>query len=503
MIQIEVPEVSTDSVFALIGGYLCGPMSLKGEHKPPVSVSFRSSADSIETEPAMFGENRVTHTQAEGNFTFSPLAYDRFYEPYPNSTYPLQHKWGYRGTTGSSRYTLYADYGYMRAIPTLAQYQRYMVDMGPDKYSYIQLGGTRSSSRQQWESVSVSVYTYTNPRAAASGRIQFDVEVDNRSAKGYDVLAHIPFDVQTSRQAVIAAWESLPRTSLTTKTEAVSGGYPRELIKSSLSIATARREIDALCWKLLFSKFEYELEHYGVLAERASKQVNANQVNMIAFVLDLKNPRAMIPKLKRLSKLKDIADGYLSVNYGLLPTIDDLKSIFEAFQRSRPYLDKNGFKTYNAVYTTSASNKLADLDVTQRIKLAIANTDEGISSLASSIDNIGFLPTFENLWDLIPYSFVIDWFVNIGDILEKVDSGLRLARLPIKYVTTSLKLTTTLKELPETFTKGLHGSLSMVQYSRGTSDKCPVPPIPSLGADISAHQHVLEGSALIIQRGSK
>lgn len=502
MIQINIPDVSTKTAFAVAGGYLFGPLSLDGSGIPTEIIEFRGNDDFIETESNIYQENNVSHLQAKGDFTFNALEFDHNLVDDPTPFYPFQRKWGYAGMPGNY-FSLTAQYGLAREIEYLEQYQRYVVNTSSNSFSWIELGGTRRTAWHAWETVVVTIKSYSNPRISPRGYILFDVTINTRGASGRELVKHIDWDVQKSRSGVIAAWQSLPVMSIVTTTENLRGGFPRENIRSSLSITQARRDINSLCRRLLYTKFDYELEHPGVLAERASQKVNANKVNMIAFLADLKNPRAMIPKLRNLSKLKDLADGYLSVEYGLLPTIDDLKSIVEAFQRSRPYLDKNGFKTYNAVHTIPASNSLATLSITQRIKLAISDMDEGMHSLANSLDNAGFFPTFENLWDLIPYSFVIDWFVNVGDILERIDTRLRLARLPIKYVTTSTKFVTTLKALPENFTRGLHGSLSLVQYSRGTSDRCPVPPIPSLGTDISAQNHVIEGSALIIQRGSK
>lgn len=44
---------------------------------------------------------------------------------------------------------------------------------------------------------------------------------------------------------------------------------------------------------------------------------------------------------------------------------------------------------------------------------------------------IGVEPTAENIWDLIPYSFMVDWFFHISDIMEWADSYGEMISFPI------------------------------------------------------------------------
>jgi hypothetical protein len=249
-----------------------------------------------------------------------------------------------------------------------------------------------------------------------------------------------------------------------------------------------------------FEDIEFSLKGttFGELAQTASQKVNRNQVNMIAFLRDLKNPKALVPKLKNLRKLKTHAGNYLGMQYGILPTIDDLKSIVAAFKARQPYLDRHGFKTYNAVHSDSKSQDDISLELEQRIKIAIEDEDNEFVEFANSVDSSGFAPTLENIWDLVPYSFVIDWFINIGDFLERVDICLRLSRLNIRYATMSQK-STKMKQIKASQVYPFVGTIQMVQYSRWTSDQCPVPSFFFHNTP-TVSNHWLEASALIIQR---
>jgi hypothetical protein len=237
---------------------------------------------------------------------------------------------------------------------------------------------------------------------------------------------------------------------------------------------------------------------YGDLAMDAAKKVDRNNVNMIAFLRDLRHPGEMIPRLKNLKSLKGLSSNYLSVDYGILPTISDLQNIIAAFKKMGPYLDKNGFKTYSAGFTESKAEGEYSFSLEQHLKLAIDNEDDLFQQLTEELDSWGFLPTLTNVWDLVPYSFVVDWFVNVGDLLERVDTRLNLLQYNIRYVTMSRKTITT-KKIGGSVIAPFYGTVQVVDYHRWVSDQCPLPPL-SLGLTFQDFNHWLEAGALLLQR---
>jgi hypothetical protein len=296
-----------------------------------------------------------------------------------------------------------------------------------------------------------------------------------------------------------AAWDSGTIYGTYTQGAATQFLLKETATGSILSIPAARSYVDATIVPLLDSApFPLKDADYGTMASNASAKVNANQVNMIAFLRDLRRPQEMIPKLKKLRELKTHASNYLAINYGVLPTISDLQNIVAAFKKSKPFLDRNGWKTYTDVYHLSSSDSNYQYELENRIKLAIEDEDSEWSELFRSIESSGFALTAENVWDLIPYSFVVDWFINVGDFLERVDSRLRLSRLNIRYVTMSRK-SKVKTVIRSSVTFPFVGSAELVRYQRWTSDLCPVPPLFFQNTP-TVSNHWLEASALIIQR---
>jgi hypothetical protein len=51
----------------------------------------------------------------------------------------------------------------------------------------------------------------------------------------------------------------------------------------------------------------------------------------------------------------------------------------------------------------------------------------------------GILPSFSQVWDLLPFSFVADWFTGIGNYLDMFDSSLIYMGLAVEYTVISHK----------------------------------------------------------------
>lgn len=248
--------------------------------------------------------------------------------------------------------------------------------------------------------------------------------------------------------------------------------------------------------RLINLSFPIEAIHYGLLALDAVKHLQANATNMLEFLRDMRHPGMLIPKLQRLATIRTLSDEALRAQFGILPTISDLRHIVGAFESIKPYIDKNGYKTYNAHCFQSASDKDVTYRLEQRLKLAVDDEDNGLSDLAMRLDNLGAFPRLENLWDLVPYSFVIDWFVDVGQLLQRIDHKLILLQLNIRYVTMSdrksIEINIDRADSP------IQGNLSTVRYHRWVTDHCPAPPL-SLELSSDLGKHVFTGGMLVIQ----
>lgn len=243
-------------------------------------------------------------------------------------------------------------------------------------------------------------------------------------------------------------------------------------------------------------------DDWGDLAHEASSNLDANSANMIAFVKDLRKVKDLIPQLKELGKIKTHASNYLGLEYGILPTVGDLKSIFEAFKQTK-YMDRAGYRRVSAYAIRTSSyellGELVPIQHTRRLHLAVNENDTGLDSLTEKVRSLGVFPSLNNIWDLVPYSFVLDWFVDVGSVLERIDTHHRLFNLDIPYVIKSDKIEAFVSISNASI--GVGAALTLTSYNREVTESVPQPRIfGEINKPPTVQNHWIEGSALILSR---
>jgi hypothetical protein len=212
-----------------------------------------------------------------------------------------------------------------------------------------------------------------------------------------------------------------------------------------------------------------EIPYPQSMTAMALQGLNKYTGNMLAYVADLPSLAGTIFSLattltnilggQRLGKtLKDLAGSWLSVRFGDRLTICDTIELARAVGDS--IVDKACVKTGWAAYNKvrSAQTKVAQVTV-QSVKQPTTakffekmffepKNDSGLSPLIRELRRWDAYPTLENLWDMVPLSFVVDWVVNVGDILSSIDNTALAAHYTLKQRMWSGKYTATLT-LPE------------------------------------------------------
>lgn len=134
-------------------------------------------------------------------------------------------------------------------------------------------------------------------------------------------------------------------------------------------------------------------------------------------------------KRKLLKGGKEFTDSYLAYRYGVLPTMLDLQGMAAAAEEA--VLDK-------PVHLTGRASKKIPVNSRRRttwtpgdgIVYDVDVEGKGESGAKVRIDAVVYFQpfrTFERMglvnlpnvgWELIPYSFVVDWFLGVGDWLQ-------------------------------------------------------------------------------------
>jgi len=149
------------------------------------------------------------------------------------------------------------------------------------------------------------------------------------------------------------------------------------------------------------------------------------------------------PKQKKRRYSKIVADTYLEYAFGIAPLISDTESVAEAFaqfnaERTGAYIKPRRTKVVGQGESTVRERQetvgiVADSIIvynstnTQETKFRVQYVCGMNASLVADfgsnqrlLDLLGFKP--ENIlpavWEAVPWSFLIDYFTNVGDILQ-------------------------------------------------------------------------------------
>lgn len=191
------------------------------------------------------------------------------------------------------------------------------------------------------------------------------------------------------------------------------------------------------------------------------------EFSLFRFVGELREglPKVPLAVLARERKLRNVGGEYLNVQFGIMPLISDLQKFLEAVvhpelraavkrqlyeeHRVRKTIDK-GTTTTTRALTSSETPSLSLLNASG-IKGTLTTTSSyeiwsscsfayhQVNMLDRLLDDInvmtgqlGVIPTAIDLWNLMPWSWLVDWFTNFNHVITNLSylgrDGLYLQR---------------------------------------------------------------------------
>jgi hypothetical protein len=125
------------------------------------------------------------------------------------------------------------------------------------------------------------------------------------------------------------------------------------------------------------------------------------------------------------------------------------------------------------------------------------STHQLFSKIARAGYELDALPTASNLWDLVPLSFVVDWFLPIGKYFEKIEYRNYMATLPVKKCFITRRTTFDTTNTDADAKQGVSYTIHHEIYDREYSGILPLPPMRAGTGDGAPITHVIEGAALL------
>lgn len=177
---------------------------------------------------------------------------------------------------------------------------------------------------------------------------------------------------------------------------------------------------------------------WGQLARRAVENVRFVDTNGLQFIAELTQVKALFGSLlPEMLTAKAAAGAYLASKYGLESQIRDFDKYVRGLQRSiRKQSNLPWRVTRSASVLPIGSSGLCEM----HYKIFFDYYEDSISRLLLALDEWSLLPRLEMAWDLIPFSFIVDWFCNLGGLFSHFDSLSRMQSYNVFSVTKSYRI---------------------------------------------------------------
>lgn len=247
---------------------------------------------------------------------------------------------------------------------------------------------------------------------------------------------------------------------------------------------------------------------FGDLSQDCADQARLLSINLSQFIYELTQLKSQVAGtlslLQGKASAKNLSSLYLSMSYGYANTYRDVKAIVDAVHKEmRMFKDMYTCRAQKHVSDDSPSNTFSTWRTSffQKIYYNQSWNNPLLDGLQTAVAS-SIIPSLSDVWDYLPFSFVVNWFVDVNSALEAIDAKTFIATLPICAVIETRKDFTEidLTLLPELNRYNITGNAKYAYYRRSLRRSARLPyarfgePNPS--------NHWVEGAALIIQARS-
>lgn len=155
---------------------------------------------------------------------------------------------------------------------------------------------------------------------------------------------------------------------------------------------------------------------------RAAKFLRKGNLKMFLYVLSISKNDRRFEGWSPRKIAKEWSNIWLAYHFGWEPLVKDIHTAVEAV--SKPFEPKTvevkgkrvacrSYRTWNNQYTTGSC------EVTGSVRCKVGATVVVDSQYAYVAGRWGVVNPAVIAWELIPFSFVVDWFTNVGDFLNQ------------------------------------------------------------------------------------
>lgn len=172
---------------------------------------------------------------------------------------------------------------------------------------------------------------------------------------------------------------------------------------------------------------------------RAARALKRGDLRGLAIQLSL-NPERVRRRVEKLGpKAKDLANVWLEFTFGWAPLLSDIASCVEVLQQDFPISPIKGRSSFTVSSTNNISDSWAWLKTNERsvtVKVQYRGSVRITNSNLLLANSLGFVNPVSVAWELVPFSFVVDWFLPVGRFLESFTDFVGLSLEQTAYTIT-------------------------------------------------------------------
>lgn len=139
-----------------------------------------------------------------------------------------------------------------------------------------------------------------------------------------------------------------------------------------------------------------------------------------------KGSRFYQARLRKAKKLdlrpggKDLGNIWLEYHFGWSPLIKDIYDAIEVVSRPIPpdRICEKGTVKFKGTSTTRSGYELTSVQSEALISVKIGAYIKVVNPNLLLASQLGLVNPAAVAWELVPFSFLVDWFVNVGDVLN-------------------------------------------------------------------------------------
>lgn len=163
--------------------------------------------------------------------------------------------------------------------------------------------------------------------------------------------------------------------------------------------------------------------------------------------------KALAREVKKTKSFDTYADAWLMWRYGIRPLVGEITSLLKILE-SKPIVGKR--QTFRGKHVVEVPDVITNIHAAwsqggagwdfRKKENTVRVFRAGVlvqieNSINSGLAMLGFDNPLEAIWELIPFSFIIDWFFNVGDIINAIIGNPSLSPVS-SFVTETVSLTT-------------------------------------------------------------